>query len=105
MLLTYGCVSPSKSSISGKIIIYSGGSQTSSISNVSLKIFYDNKKSSEPVPEFAPDEIIVKYKPGVDPDYMAVSTAGSGYSAVKGSNKTGRGAVRILKLDHAEKAL
>ncbi|MCK4831055.1 S8 family serine peptidase, partial [bacterium] len=50
-------------------------------------------------------EIIVKYKPGVDPDYMAVSTAGSGYSAVKGSNKTGRGAVRILKLDHAEKAL
>lgn len=105
LLLTYGCVSPSKSSISGKLIIYAGGIHTSSISNVSLKAFNDNKKSIEPVPEFAPDEIIVKYKPGVDPDYMAVSTAGSGYSAVKGFNNTGRGAVRVLKLNQAEKAL
>lgn len=105
LLLTYGCVSPSKSSISGKIFIYAGGSQTSSISNVSIKTFYDNKKSSEPVPEFAPDEIIVKYKQGVDPDYMAISTAGSGYSVAKGFNNTGRGAVRVLKLDQAEKAL
>ncbi|HEB33028.1 MAG TPA: hypothetical protein ENI15_19460 [Spirochaetes bacterium] len=102
LLFVFGCTTEPKSSISGKITIYPNSSssmsgkitiyadgpqsaKSTSQSSVSIKTVPDKKSEVHPVPEFVPDEIIVKYKPGVDSLNTAESTSGSGYITAAGS--------------------
>jgi len=106
-----GCTVYFKSSISGKLtLIYSGSQsgQALDLRDISLEEFYGQQsKAHVQIPEdmdFVPDEIIVKYKPGVDPFYMTKSTKGSSFSTLKGDNNIGKGAVQLLKLELAVKS-
>jgi len=106
-----GCTVYFKSSISGKLTLIYSGSQSGQIldlRDISLEEFYGQQsKAHVQIPEdmdFVPDEIIVKYKPGVDPFYMTKNVKGSSFSILKGDNNIGKGAVQLLKLELAVKS-
>jgi len=106
-----GCTVYLKSSISGKLTLIYSGSQSGQIldlRDISLEEFYGQQsKAHVQIPEdmdFVPDEIIVKYKPGVDPFYMTKNVKGSSFSILKGDNNIGKGAVQLLKLELAVKS-
>ena len=122
LLFVFGCTTEPKSSISGKITIYPNSSssmsgkitiyadgnqsaKSTSQSSVSIKTVPDKKSEVHPVPEFVPDEIIVKYKPGVDSLNTAKSTSGSGYITASSIKNTGNGTMELLRLDLTDKAL
>jgi serine protease len=108
LLFVFGCTTEPKSSISGKITIYADGNQSAkstSQSSVSIETVPDKKSKVLPVPEFIPDEIIVKYKSGVDSLYTAKSTSGSGYITASSIKNSGNGTMELLRLDRTEKTL
>ena len=108
LLFVFGCTTEPKSSISGKItiggveegFIFSSGSTEISTSNL-----FNKKRVRDLELEFVPDEIIVKYKPGVNLSLAAKSIADSGYTVKKTPRKIGNGSVTLLKLENMEKAL
>ena len=103
------------SSISGKVIITAGGMQMINAKDISLnpdtissgwvfliEDYQLNKNAAEP--EFVPDEVIVKYKPGVNQALMEKSVSGSGYFIAKCDNNGPGGDATLIKLTGSEKS-
>ncbi len=102
------------SSISGRVIITAGGLQTLSATYIPLStesvisapdaFIGDNHLNKEaPEQEFVPDEIIVKYKPGVNRALIEQSMSGSGYFITKSDNNIGNGGISLIRLAGSEK--
>jgi len=120
-LLINGCSSssssPSSSSISGKLTVINAGSGADaqgnrmslrplSIQNASVSAMEPSAQPSKFLcADFVPDEIIVKYRPGISPASAAGSVTESGYSVLKTSTHTGDGVLTLMKLKASQKAL
>jgi serine protease len=108
-----GCVSSSSTSISGKLTV--------SISETAGAGFPEVIPGQPPLPlppnrtpiialveentaDFVADEIIVKYRPGMDPVVFAGATSSGGYSVLRSDDKIADGALSILRLDNFQKS-
>jgi serine protease len=101
----YGCTTSSTSSISGKLTLVSGANLfglSSPVSDIPL-FTLSSEKSPGGVkdPAFAPDEIIVKYKPGATPSPVTGAAGGVRYSVAREMRLPGRGTVQLLKMGTA----
>jgi serine protease len=56
------------------------------------------EKARGRVPEFVPDEIIVRYKPGVDPGMLAKGPVSTRYAEARSDRNIRRGATSLLRL-------
>jgi hypothetical protein len=110
--LLYGC-SSSDTSVSGQLsIVAFGTSSTENYLNLNIsgikpegpkKLAAWSYGSGENEFEFVPDEIIVKYKPGFDPDSAAGVLSAGGYFTKRSDYNIGRGSLSLLQLDDYEK--
>jgi len=113
ILSLYGCnVSSKNSSISGRLTLRSGvnlSGQSIPISNIPISAFFTNKRGRGSLEtDFVPDEIIVKYRPGLDPTTVSAivgkELGSRNLSVLKEGTLGGKSTIQLLKLHTGERS-
>ena len=108
LFTVYGCSVSSTSSISGKLTLVTGVNVfglSSPVSDVPLStLSTETDPGSVEDPAFAPDEIIVKYKPGVIPSPVSRTAAVGIYTVVREMRIPGKGTMQLLKMGGSQRS-
>jgi serine protease len=112
-LILYGCSNAPKPSIRGALLFVSGDSALKGLTASGIPLQAKGAPApgagtagdqtraraiGPPVTDFVPDQIIVKYRPGVEPDRLAKGVVSLRYAEVRSDRNISRGALTLMKL-------